>query len=105
MARCKDRDMELGPMLIGVMAAICLGGIAFAILPYLSGEVRAERRQDQFVDRAAARENAAVQRSAASRREQVAKSLKELEQRQSSKGRADLATRITQAGLDWPKQR
>ncbi|MFI5013050.1 MAG: type II secretion system F family protein [Hyphomicrobiales bacterium] len=96
--------MTLGPLLIGVLATVCLGGIALAILPYLSGEVRAERRQDQFVNRAAARENAAVQRTAASRREQVSKSLKELEQRQSKKNKVDLATRITQAGLTWPKR-
>jgi tight adherence protein B len=97
--------MELGPLLIGILAAVSLGGIAFALMPYLSGEVRAEQRQDQLTNRVAARENASVQRTAASRREQVSKSLKELEQRQSARTRVDLATRIMQAGLSWPKQR
>jgi tight adherence protein B len=97
--------MALGPLLIGILATICLGGIALVILPYLSGEVRAERRQDQFVNRVVARENAAVQRTAASRREQVSKSLKDLDQRQSKKKKVDLATRITQAGLIWTKKR
>lgn len=96
--------MALSPLLIGLLATVCLGGIAFAIMPYLSGEVRAEKRQDQLVNRAAARENAAVQRSAASRREQVSASLKEVEQRQSKKKRVDLGTRILQAGLTWPKR-
>jgi tight adherence protein B len=97
--------MALGPLLIGILAATCLGGIALALLPYLSGEVRAEKRKDQFVNRDAARENAAVQRTAASRREQVSKSLKELEQRQSKKRKTDLPTRLLQAGLQWPKSR
>ena len=97
--------MELGPLVTGILAAVCLGGIAFAIMPYLSGEVRAEQRQDQFTNRAAAREVTSAQRTAASRREQVSKSLKELEQRQSAKNKFDLAARIKQAGLDWPKSR
>ena len=93
------------PLFIGVLAAVCLGGIALVILPYLSGEVRAEKRKDQFLNREAARENAAVQRSAASRREQVSRSLKELEQRQQKNKKVDLATRLLQAGLAWPKSR
>jgi tight adherence protein B len=97
--------MALGPLLIGILAAVSLGGIAFSLMPYLSGEVRAERRMDQFVNREAMREGAAVQRTAASRREQVAKSLKELEQRQQKKHKVDLATRLLQAGLQWPKNR
>jgi len=97
--------VAFGPLLIGVLAALCLGGIAFAIMPYLSGEARAEQRQDQFLNRAQVREGAIVQRTAASRREQVQKSLKELEQRQSAKSRINLGTRIAQAGLDWPKGR
>jgi tight adherence protein B len=96
--------MVLSPLLIGILAATCLGGIAFAIMPYLSGEVRAEKRKDLLVNREAARESAAVQRSAASRREQISKSLKELEQRQTKK-RVDLATRLLQAGLQWPNRR
>ena len=91
--------MALSPLLIGLLAAVCLGGLAFAAMPYLSGEVRAERRQDQFVNRAP-REIAVAQRSAASRREQVAQSLKDLDQRQAAKNKVDLQTRIAQAGLN-----
>jgi tight adherence protein B len=96
--------MALSPLLIGVLAAVCLGGLAFAAMPYLSGEVRAERRQDQFVNRAP-REIAVAQRSVASRREQVAQSLKDLDQRQAAKNKVDLQTRIAQAGLNWTKRR
>ncbi len=97
--------MELGPLLIGLLAATCLGGVALVLMPYMSGEVRAEKRKDQFINREAARESATAQRSAASRREQVTKSLKDLEQRQSKTHKIDLAARILQAGLKWPNSR
>jgi tight adherence protein B len=97
--------MALAPLIIGLLFAVCFGGLAYVAMPYLSGEVRAEKRQDQFINRAEARENAAVQRTAASRRDQVTKSLKELEQRQSASKKVNLSTRITQAGLTWTKQR
>ncbi|MBV8963375.1 MAG: pilus assembly protein, partial [Hyphomicrobiales bacterium] len=54
--------MALSPLLIGLLAAISLGGIALVIMPYLSGEVRAERRQDQFINRTT-REISAPQRN------------------------------------------
>src|SRR5271169_2149305 len=97
--------MPLATLVTGILFATCFGGLAFVLLPYLSGEVRAEKRQDQFINRAEAREKAAVQRSAANRREQITKSLKEIEQRQSANKKVDLATRIAQAGLTWTKQR
>ena len=59
--------MEISSLLIGLLAAVCLGGIAFVVMPYLSGEVRAEQRQDQFVNRMT-REISAPQRNAANRR-------------------------------------
>ncbi|MBV9566934.1 MAG: type II secretion system F family protein [Hyphomicrobiales bacterium] len=95
--------MALSPLLIGLLAAISLGGIAFVVMPYLSGEVRAERRQDQFTNRTV-REISAPQRNAANRREQVAQSLKDLEQRESAKSKVDLPTRIAQAGLRWTRR-
>jgi tight adherence protein B len=97
--------MALGPLLVGILFAISLGGIAFAVMPYFTGEVRAEKRQDLLINRTEARESAAVQRTAANRREQVTKSLKELEQRQTTTKKVNLTTRIVQAGLSWTKQR
>jgi tight adherence protein B len=97
--------MALGPLIIGLLSAVSLGGIALAIMPYLSGEVRAEKRQEQLLNRSAAREIAAIQRNAVNRREQVAQSLKDLEQRQATKNKIDLGTRIAQAGLTWSKRR
>jgi tight adherence protein B len=99
----KDRDMAFSPLLIGLLAAISLGGIALVVMPYLSGEVRAEQRQDQFVNRTT-RDISAPQRSTASRREQVAQSLKELEQRETARNKVDLPTRIVQAGLSWSRR-
>ncbi|MBV8768355.1 MAG: type II secretion system F family protein [Hyphomicrobiales bacterium] len=95
--------MALSPLLIGLLAAISLGGIAFVIMPYLSGEVRVERRHDQFINRNT-REVSAPQRSAGNRREQVAQTLKDLEERQAAKNKVDLPTRIAQAGLRWTRR-
>jgi tight adherence protein B len=100
----KDRDMAFSPLLIGLLAAISLGGIALVVMPYLSGEVRAEQRQDHFVNRTTREISAPQQRGTASRREQVAQSLKELEQREAARNKVDLSTRIVQAGLTWSKR-
>ena len=94
--------MGLEPLTIGILATVCLGGVAFVIMPYVTGEVRAERRQALLVNRTDARDQAAAQRSAASRREQVTKGLKELEQKQAANKKVDLATRIQQAGNPGP---
>jgi len=96
--------MAFSPLLIGLLAAISLGGIALVVMPYLSGEVRAEQRQDQFVNRTTREISAPQQRGTASRREQVAQSLKELEQREAARNKVDLSTRIVQAGLTWSKR-
>jgi tight adherence protein B len=93
------------PLLIGILAMVCLGGLALVAMPYLTGEVRAEKRQAQFTNRAEMREQAAAQRAAASRRDQVTKGLKELEQRQAANKKTDLMTRIQRAGVGWSRQR
>src|ERR1700722_9137896 len=95
--------MAFSPLLIGLLAAISLGGIAVVVMPYLSGDVRVEQRQDQFVNRTL-REISAPQRNTAGRREQIAQSLKELQHREPATNKVDLSTRILQAGLSWSKR-
>ena len=86
-----------------VLAAVAAGGVAYVFLyPILSGSARAEKRQKVVV-------GAPVDRRAVvatvSRRDQVAQSLREIEQRETARNRATIEMRIAQAGLEWSKGR
>ncbi len=83
---------------LGVAA---LGCVLFVVSPYLSGDIKAEKRRMTV---AAPRAKRAGERvvDAASRRKQVADSLKEVEQRGKAK-KVSLEIRIQQAGLDWSR--
>jgi tight adherence protein B len=86
------------------LAAISAGGVAYVFLyPLLSGEARAEKRQKALLggtpDRRAERINAI------SRRDQVAQSLKDIEQREKARHRVTLELKLAQAGLSWSKNR
>ncbi len=83
---------------LGVLA---LGCVAFVLTPYLSGDVKAEKRRMVVAAPRAKRLNDRVT-DAASRRKQVADSLKEVEQRGKSK-KVSLEIRIQQAGLEWSR--
>ena len=82
-----------------------MGGVAWVfIYPYLSGEKAAEKRR-AIVTKAEPAVRTSAARVGRNRREQVEETLKELETREKKTKRASLATRISQAGLDWSKQR
>ena len=83
------------------LGAMAVGCLIFVVSPYLSGEVRAEKRRETFTGRRTARV-ADRATDAANRRKQVADSLKEVEQRGKSK-KVSLEIRIQQAGLDWSR--
>ena len=86
------------PYALGVMA---LGCVFFVASPYLNGSAKAEkRRQALQAPRGTRGDGRTV--DAASRRKQVADSLKEVEQR-GHKRRPSLEIRIQQAGLAWSK--
>jgi tight adherence protein B len=86
------------------LAAIAAGGVAYALLyPLLSGEARAEKRQKALVG--ASPDRRAERISAASRRDQVAQSLKDIEVRQQKSGKISLESKLLQAGLGWTKSR
>jgi tight adherence protein B len=84
------------------LGVVALGCLVFVVSPYLSGDVRAEKRRETFTARRTTR---AVDRAteAASRRKQVVDSLKEVEQRGRSK-KATLEIRIQRAGLSWTRK-
>jgi len=87
-----------------VLAAVAAGGVAYVFLfPRLSGEARADKRRGALaaVEGSGARKGARTP----SRREIVAQSLKDLEEREKSRDKLTLEMRIAQAGLSWTKRR
>ena len=96
--------MEMNAWMVMALATIAVGGILYAfVYPYLSGDIKAEKRQaalrSQTTKRVGDRQN-----DAANRRKQVADSIKELDARAKSKKRT-LEARIAQAGLKWTKRK
>ncbi len=86
------------------LAAVAVGGIAWVFLyPLLSGERKAEQRmatvaRTEPVTRAA-------RGSQRSRRDAIEHTLKEFEERHKKSKKPPLSVRISQAGLDWSKQK
>ncbi|MCJ2128623.1 type II secretion system F family protein [Methylobacterium sp. E-045] len=88
------------PLAVG-LAAVAAGAVAYAVLtPLLSGESRAAKRR-QAVSMVTSPAHRAV---TANRREQVAKSLKEVEAKRGGTT-VTLDLKIARAGLDWTKQK
>ncbi len=76
-----------------------VGCALFVLSPYLSGDIRAEKRREAVgIPRTRRSIDRAV--DAAGRRKQVADSLKEVEQRGKTK-KVSLEMRIQQAGVEW----
>lgn len=87
-----------------ILAAVAAGGVAYVFLyPLLSGSARAEKRQKALVGAKADRRADRV--VGVNRREQVAQSLKDIEQREKTRNKLTIEMRIAQAGLSWTKGR
>jgi tight adherence protein B len=85
------------------LAMVAAGGVVQVfIYPYLSGDIKAEKRQAALRSPGPKR-NAENQTDAASRRKQIIDSLKEVEARGKRK-RQTLDARIAQAGLSWSRK-
>lgn len=93
---------DIVPILAMVVGAIALGGtVYFLSAPYLSGEVRAEKRVKGVAEatvKRTTRKNPTVEASA-SRRKAVADTLKDLEDRQRAKEKVSLRLRLQRAGF------
>ncbi|GJE25467.1 type II secretion system F family protein [Methylobacterium organophilum] len=84
------------------LAAVAAGALAYVVLmPWLSGENRAEKRRKAIEG---SRASGVERITAVNRREQVAKSLKELEAKK-DKTKVTLDLKIARAGLDWTRQK
>ncbi len=98
--------MDLSTIAPIVLVALAAAGVAYVFLyPLLSGEARAEKRQQALLG--APTDRRAERVTGLSRRDQVAQSLKEVETREKAKAgsKVTIETRIAQAGLAWTKRR
>ena len=94
--------MDSETLLIYGLGVAALGGVLFTLMPYLSGDIKAEKRK-QALQTSRTKRSGDRMVDSANRRKQIVDSLKEVEQRGKSKKRS-LESRIQQAGLDWSKQ-
>lgn len=85
------------------LGLLALGAVGFVAYPYLSGDIKAERRKAALQAGSARRPGERVV-DAANRRKQVSDSLKEIEQRGGKTRKVSLETKIGRAGLTWSKQ-
>jgi tight adherence protein B len=85
------------------LIAIAVAGLMYAfVYPYLSGDIKAQKRQAALMSGTSERALGGKGVDPAKRRKMVAESLKEIEEK-SRKKRLDLQQRINQAGLSWTK--
>jgi tight adherence protein B len=96
-----------GPLAFTFLTTVAVGGVAYVFLyPLLSGEKRVEQRmRDISTDQGeVVRRSRKVVDPAATRRQLVEDTLKELEQRRKNAKRPPLGVRLQRAGLDWSKR-
>jgi len=98
--------MQMQTLAMFFLVALAAGGVIWVfVYPILSGERKAEQRQESFVrSEPAARVAAASRTGPKVRRDQIEETLKELEVRQKKQKNLPLAMRISQAGLNWSKR-
>jgi tight adherence protein B len=95
--------MDMSQLSTIILAMICVGGVAYVfIYPLISGEARAEKRQQQLVDANPRSRRADPERN---KRDQISNSLKEIENREKERSKLTLNKRLLQAGLDWPNRK
>ncbi len=90
--------MESNVLMTGGLVAVAVGATLFVVYPYLSGDIKAERRRETIVSTNKRASERVVE--GGNRRKQIADSLKEVEQRGKSRKRVTLDRKISQAGLD-----
>jgi tight adherence protein B len=87
---------------VTILITVAAGAVAYVLLyPILSGEARAAKRQKALVASPVDRRERIA---AVSRKEQVAQTLKEIEQRQKDREKVGIEQRLARAGVTWSKQ-
>ena len=88
------------------LVSVAIGGVAWVfIYPLMSGERKAEKRQETVTQNNPVVRASSARNAPKSRREQVEGTLKEIEVRQAKARSVPLSLRIAQAGLTWSKRR
>ncbi|HZS64188.1 MAG TPA: type II secretion system F family protein [Xanthobacteraceae bacterium] len=97
--------MTMQPLALFFLVSVAIGGVIWVfVYPIISGERRVEQRRESVARTAPVRR--LEQRAGGKpRRDQIEETLKEVEARHKASKRVPLATRISQAGLTWSKQR
>lgn len=97
--------MEPLDLILVALIAVSAGGVAYVLLyPSISGDRRAEERQRALTQRASSQRIERATRDAGARREQIAQTLKEIEEKRGAKKKS-LPDRLAHAGLDWTPAR
>ncbi len=100
--------MSMQAFAVFFLVTVAAGGVVWVfIYPFLSGERKAEKRQEIVANTERTPRTAAATNARSSpkvRREQVEDSLKDLEQRQKKAKSPPISVRIGQAGLDWSQR-
>ena len=95
--------MDETALIVAGLAMLAVGGLFYAfVYPYLSGDIKAEKRQ-AALQKSAVRRVSDRSNDPSQRRKQIAESLKELEQKGKGK-KLTLDARIAQAGLSWSRR-
>jgi tight adherence protein B len=95
--------MDMSQLSTVILVMISVGGVAYVfVYPLLSGEARAEKRQQMLVESNPRTRRGDPERN---KREQIANSLKEIESREKERTKLTLNKRLLQAGLDWPNRK
>ncbi|HLL26713.1 MAG TPA: type II secretion system F family protein [Xanthobacteraceae bacterium] len=96
----------LGSFAFPFLITVAVGGVAYVfIYPLLSGEKRVEQRmKDISSEQVETRRARRTVDPAASRRQAVEETLKQMEERRKNAKRPPLGIRLQRAGLDWSKR-
>ncbi len=88
------------------LVALAMGGAVWVfIYPYLSGQQHAEKRRASIAKAEPVARSATARTGQKSRRDKVEETLKELDARQRKSRKIALSARLSQAGLEWSKER
>ena len=97
---------ELQTIVVFSLVTLAMGGVVWVfIYPHLSGERHAEKRLASIAKSEPIARTSTARIGQKNRREQVEETLKELDDRQKKSKKQSLSTKLSQAGLDWSKER
>jgi len=93
--------MNQQSLIVAALMALAVVGVMYALVyPYLSGDIKAQKRTAAMVSSTSGRASASRSLDPAKRRKAIAESLKEVEAHNKKK-KLTLEQRIAQAGLTW----